>query len=73
MKSNDVNKKSYIKIATELCYGDKVVEALKKAKTDDECLRIMETARQRSSDQDVQRNIEQMRKYNFKKIGGITW
>lgn len=40
-------KSSIIKAAKELCYGEEVIEKLKKAKTEGELCRIMTTARKR--------------------------
>lgn len=41
----DCKINEYVKIAKELYYGEKVIERIKQAKTEDEITRIMTTAR----------------------------
>lgn len=45
----EFSKRTYIKIARDLCYPESVIEKLKAAKNDIECTRIMKTHRERST------------------------
>ena len=44
-KPNNLYRKDAIAIAQDLCYGDKVVERIKKAKTNNDIARILAEAR----------------------------